>query len=365
MAYYQNAKDMYIEDFVGTDFYIEEGSNFYDLIFPFYMRISYLTQIADQVTCKTNMTDALNNGYSKYVDKIADQLGVFRKHGTHAIVPVLIKGKPNKRTNKQVIVGTLDNRLYVTESAVEFDDNGEFRCNAISQKEGSAYNVKAGEICNLPVKYADIISVINEADYNDAYDEEDDRDLAERYYLALQNNKTSGNVNHYKSWALEVTGCGYCKVIPLWDKDNGMNGKGSVKLIIANSNKRQASAELIKDVKDHIGAVDGTGEAPIGADVTVISYTEKTVNIDMNVLIDENTTLDIVKENMKKVLENYLNDLDVDTTKVRIFDIYKAITKVDGLIDADAIKLNGIESNIDLNDEIPILGTITLTERVI
>ena len=62
MAYYQNAKDMYIEDFVGTDFYIEEGSNFYDLIFPFYMRISYLTQIADQVTCKTNMTDALNNG---------------------------------------------------------------------------------------------------------------------------------------------------------------------------------------------------------------------------------------------------------------------------------------------------------------
>ena len=205
----------------------------------------------------------------------------------------------------------------------------------------------------------------NEADYNDAYDEEDDRDLAERYYLALQNNKTSGNVNHYKSWALEVTGCGYCKVIPLWDKDNGMNGKGSVKLIIANSNKRQASAELIKDVKDHIGAVDGTGEAPIGADVTVISYTEKTVNIDMDVLIDENTTLDIVKENMKKVLENYLNDLDVDATKVRIFDIYKAITKVDGLVDADAIKLNGIESNIDLNDEIPILGTITLKERVI
>ena len=62
------------------------------------------------------------------------------------------------------IDSTLDNRLYVTESAVEFDDNGEFRCVAISQKEGSAYNVKAGEICNLPVKYADIISVINEAD---------------------------------------------------------------------------------------------------------------------------------------------------------------------------------------------------------
>ena len=55
----------------------------------------------------------------------------------------------------------------------------------------------------------------------------------------------------------------------------------------------------------------------------------------------------------------------IHITKVRIFDIYKAITKVDGLVDADAIKLNGIESNIDLNDEIPVLGTITLKESVI
>ena len=88
-----------------------------------------------------------------------------------------------------------------------------------------------------------------------------------------------------------------------------MNGKGSVKLIIANSNKRQASAELIKDVKDHIGAVDGTGEAPIGADVTVISYTEKTVNIDMDVLIDENTTLEnseiFAPENAVKLVVNF------------------------------------------------------------
>ena len=81
-----------------------------------------------------------------------------------------------------------------------------------------------------------------------------------------------------------MTGCNYCKVIPLW------NGKGTVKCVIANANKRSASAELIKDVKDHIGAVDGTGEAPIGADVTVVSYTEKTVNINMDVCYFFNTS---------------------------------------------------------------------------
>ena len=44
MAYYQNAKDMYIEDFVGTDFYIEEGSNFHIMILNLfsYYNISFL-----------------------------------------------------------------------------------------------------------------------------------------------------------------------------------------------------------------------------------------------------------------------------------------------------------------------------------
>lgn len=366
MAYYQNAKDMYTEDFVGTDFYIEEGSNFYNLIFPFYMRISYLTQIADELAKKTNMTDALASGYSKYVEKIADQLGVKRKQGTYAIIPVIIKGKPKTTTKNPIVVGTLDNRLYITENNITLDDNGEWCGNVVAKEAGSAYNVKAGDICNFPVKYVDIISVTNETDYNDAYDKETDQSLADRYYLALQSNQTSGNINHYKAWALEVTGCAYCDVEPLWDKGNGLNGNGSVRLIIANSNKRKASEELIQEVKDHIAKKnDGSGKAPIGCDLTVISYDEVNINISFSVLLDENYSLNQVQPIIEKVLEQHFSDMPINSKIIRIFDIYKAMSNVEGVVDVANIKLNDQEKGIELNKEIPVLGDLLLTEEIL
>ena len=90
MSYYKNPKEMYTEDFIGNTLglYTEEGGNFYNLVFPFYMRISYLTQLADEVTHKTNMTDALKYGYSSFVDKRADELGLVR-----------IKSKGNTKIN--------------------------------------------------------------------------------------------------------------------------------------------------------------------------------------------------------------------------------------------------------------------------
>ena len=242
MSYYKNPKEMYTEDFIGNTLglYTQEGGNFYNLVFPFYMRISYLTQLADEVTHKTNMTDAFKYGSSSFVDKRADELGLVRKEGTSAKFAVNLTGKPNYTTSNSIVVGTTDNRLYYSEGKITFDSEGKATVEVTAEKPGALYNVKAGEITEFQVKYANIISVTNEKDYNEAYDEESDEFLASRYYLALQNNETSGNVEHYKAWCLEVTGCNYCKVVPLW------NGNGTVKCVIANANKRSASSELIQ-----------------------------------------------------------------------------------------------------------------------
>ena len=362
MSYYKNPKEMYTEDFIGNTLglYTEEGGNFYNLVFPFYMRISYLTQLADEVTHKTNMTDALKYGYSSFVDKRADELGLVRKEGTYAKFEVKLTGKPNYTTSNNIVVGTKDNRLYYTEGKITFDSAGEATVEVTAEKPGALYNVKAGEVTEFPVKYANIISVTNEKDYDEAYDEESDDFLANRYYLALQNNKTSGNTAHYKSWCLEVTGCNYCKVVPLW------NGNGTVKCVIANANKRSASPELIKQVKDHVAKLnDGTGKAPIGADLTVVSYTEKTIDIDLKVLLDTGYELDEVKAIIKTTLETRFKDMDIDSEAIRIFDIYKALSKIDGILDISDIKLNNGTSTIKLNDEIPILGTLTVVEETV
>ena len=362
MSYYKNPKEMYTEDFIGNTLglYTEEGGNFYNLVFPFYMRISYLTQLADEVTHKTNMTDALKYGYSSFVDKRADELGLVRKEGTYAKFEVKLTGKPDYTTSNNIVVGTKDNRLYYSEGNVVFDSEGKAIVEVTAENPGSLYNVKAGEVTEFPIKYANIISVVNEKDYDEAYDEESDDFLANRYYLALQNNKTSGNTAHYKSWCLEVTGCNYCKVVPLW------NGNGTVKCVIANANKRSASPELIQQVKDHVAKLnDGTGKAPIGADLTVVSYTEKTIDIDLKVLLDTGYELDEVKAIIKTTLETRFKDMDIDSEAIRIFDIYKALSKIDGILDISDIKLNNGTSTIKLNDEIPILGTLIVTEETV
>ena len=362
MSYYKNPKEMYDEDFIGNTLglYTNEGGNFYNLVYPFYMRISYLTQLADEVTHKTNMTDALKYGYSAFVDKRADELGLVRKEGTYAKFEVKLTGKPNHTISNSIVVGTKDNRLYYSEGNIVFDSDGKATVEVTAENPGSLYNVKAGEVTEFPVKYANIISVINEKDYNEAYDEESDEFLANRYYLALQNNETSGNVAHYKSWCLEVIGCNYCKVVPLW------KGNGTVKCVIANANKRSASAELIQQVKDHVAKLDdGTGKAPIGADLTVTTYGEKTIDIDLKILLDTGYALDDFKEIIKSTIEECFKELDIDTKAIRIYDIYKTLSKIEGILDISEVKLNHGTSKITLTDEIPVLRTLTITEETV
>ena len=61
----------------------------------------------------------------------------------------------------------------------------------------------------------------------------------------------------------------------------------------------------------------------------------------------------------------YIKDMDIDSEAIRIFDIYKALSKIDGILDISDIKLNNGTSTIKLNDEIPVLGTLTVTEETV
>lgn len=365
MSYYQSAKTMYEEDYNNyNDLYTGEGGAFYNMIYPTYMRISYLTQIADQITKQTNMTDALANGYSEFVDKRADELGLARKQATYAEIPVKFTGTVNETISKGFVVGTIDNRLYYTTTDIIINSEGIGMGIVRAELSGSKYNVKANEIIYMPSMTKNVVAVTNENDYNDAYDKESDESLADRYYNTLRNNKTSGNVAHYKYWALNVQGCGYCKVLPLWDTSNGKDGAGTVKLIIANSNKRVASSELITSVKDYIAKTeDGSGEAPIGCDLTVVSFKEKLINIKVDLLLDKGHQLETIKTELETKINEYLLSLDIETTKVRLFDIMKVVSSISGIIDMDNLKLNDVADNVSLNiDEIPVIGTLTVGE---
>lgn len=81
-----------------------------------------------------------------------------------------------------------------------------------------------------------------------------------------------------------LDGVGGTVVIPVW------NGGGTVKLIIINSDFGVASSALVKAVQEAIDPDPqgtGSGIAPIGHTVTVVSAVGKTVSIKSRITLND------------------------------------------------------------------------------
>ena len=97
----------------------------------------------------------------------------------------------------------------------------------------------------------------------------------------------------------------------------------------------------------------------------MVSYTEKTIDVDLKVLLDTGYELDKIKEIIKSTLETHFKEMDIDSNAIRIFDVYKALSKIEGILDISEVKLNNATSTITLTDEIPILRTLTVTKETV
>ena len=95
-------------------------------------------------------------------------------------------------------------------------------------------------------------------------------------------------------------------MIPVW------NGGGTVKAIIIDSEFNVASVELVEAVQEAIDPDPqgtGTGIAPIGHTVTVVSAEEFAVDVSCNITLVEGYQLATVKPKIKEALEAYFLDL--------------------------------------------------------
>ena len=175
--------------------------------------------------------------------------------------------------------------------------------------------------------------------------------MRERYYTKVRTPATSGNKWHYLNWAKEVIGVGDARVFPLW------NGNGTVKIVIINSNKRAADSILINNVANYI-----EDNRPIGANVTVVSATEKPINISATLVIDtKKYTLNQVQANIESNLVEYFKEIAFTSNYISYASIGNIIFNTEGVIDYTKLLINGASLNILLQDvEVPILGTVSL-----
>lgn len=223
---------------------------------------------------------------------------------------------------------------------------------------GTTGNVAAGSITKMPVTISGIAEIVNDAATSDGYDQENDDDLRKRYYEALQEPVTSGNVYHYKAWAKSISGVGDAKVIGCW------NGKNTVKVLLIDSDRLPAGSELVERVQTYIDpGITGTGlgEAPIGAYCTVVSATNFPVNVTLSTTLATGYTQEQAVQAIKTAITSYLASIAFVKDSVSYAKIGALIIDLSCITDYDGLTINDVQTKLAIaNDAVATLGTVTV-----
>ena len=181
-------------------------------------------------------------------------------------------------------------------------------------------------------------------------DEEETESLRDRYLTILRKPSTSGNIYDYYNWAMACDGVGAAKIFPL------AYGPGTVKVVIADEDKSEATQALCRRVKDYIEE-----RRPIGATVTVASAVELPVNVMGKVLLKNGINLGAVQTAFAASLSDYLRANAFDLSYVGLARVGNLLLETPGVEDYAGLTLNGTAGNIALADEqIAVAGTVTL-----
>jgi len=324
-------------DNVPSDVDKRQGSIIYDALAPTCAELAQMYIELDSILNNFNVQTA----FDKYALIRIAEMGIDRKEATPAVVLAQMYGNFQLEKNSRFNCDSL-NYYYTGEKQENYY---KLKC----ETPGATGNIETGSLTPIEnikgLEKADIVKV-----FEYGTDIEDMAELKKRYYSKLRNPSTSGNKYDYINWTMEVNGVGACKVFPL------ANGAGTVKIVICNSEKSTAPESLINDVKKHIEAL-----RPIGATVYVASAEMKKININANVSISNNVTLQNVQDTFKQKVKQYFDDFSFDINKVSLSKIQNLLFDTNGVEDYENVKLNNTAGSIMLKDiEIPAVGNISL-----
>lgn len=322
------------------------GSFAYDTTAAVSIELERVYKEIDKAVSKLNIENLSKDELTSF---ILERTGLIRHPATFATTTVIVTGQPGAIINKGDKVSNETTSYSFTESTV-INSEGQAVVLIQSDIPGIAGNTTSNTITFFPVTLAGLVTVKNQEPVTNGYEEESDASLIERYYEYIRSPATSGNPAHYKIWAKEMVGVGDVRVQPTW------NGGGTVKVIVIDANKRAASIELLNNVYSHIESVK-----PIGATVTVGSGTEKVINISATVVLANGYNIAQVQSAFEEALIKHLADIAFKQTYVSYARIGNLLLDTAGVGDYSDLEINNGITNIVLTDEeIPIVGTISL-----
>ncbi|WP_042348241.1 baseplate J/gp47 family protein [Bacillus massiliigorillae] len=352
MAYEDKTPDLLhaaMLDNISHDVDKREGSVAYDLTAPAAIEVG---------NAYTELDTVLGLGFPDtsegiYLEYICTPFGVPRKPAIKATGEITLSGPAGTLipigTRLQTTVG--ESVFFVTKEEVTLTETPSI-VTAEAEIAGAAGKVAAGEINALaPGDLYGIVTVINEQAFEGGVDEESDESLLKRLKNRAQNPATSGNANHYKQWALEVSGIGDAKVFPTW------NGGNTVKVVLLDDNKRCPDQTIIDAAANHIEE-----ERPVGPTITTIGAPEVNINVSATLTLATGKTLDEAKQEFIELLTDYLKSLAFKDPIVRYAKIASLLIDVPSLIDYSNLTINEGTTNITITSEqVAVVGTVTFT----
>jgi uncharacterized phage protein gp47/JayE len=329
-----------------------KGTVFYDAEMPVAIELETAYKTIEKLPDEAMPDTATGKDLDRVVKAFVE-----RKTSTKSTGIVTLTGIAGSNINKGDLVSSDTVNFYFYENSI-IPSSGTIDVKVVCVNYGIAGNIIAGAIKYFPKTLKGLQTVTNKEAFTDGYDEETDDELRERYYLKVKNIVNSSNKNSYRNWALEITGTGDARVIPIW------NGPGTVKVIIINANKTGADETLVNTVQDYIDPNkngDGSGTAPCGGGVcTVVSAAEKSINIKCK--IDSTLSDEVARKAITNDITNYLKKIafDDEIKYVSYAKVGSEIISISGINDYSDLTINNGTSNIDINDdEVAVFGGVT------
>jgi uncharacterized phage protein gp47/JayE len=340
MATYEQLLERMLNS-VPSSFNKKEGSFIYDSQSPVAIELQNLYIHADYIRKMTFVGTAEGS----YLDELVNDLrGMKRISATKAIV--------TGEFNIDVPIGNRfsgDSLNYVVTEKIS---DGKFLLEC--ETEGTVGNQYIGML--IPIEYVQGLETATITEISiPAKDEETDEELRKRFFDSITGDATDGNVRQYEKWIAEHGKVGRGKVLPLW------NGANTVKVSILNADNGVASETLVDEFQEYLDPESkglGNGVAPIGSIVTVTTATERTINITVDVYLEDGyETTDDVKDNINNLFKN----LAYTSTVVNFYEIAGVISSSASVARITNLKVNsGTEDIILGTEEIPVLGTLNI-----
>lgn len=260
--------------------------------------------------------------------------------------------------------------IFLSEEAVDV----RVTCNLT----GSEGNLATGSEFILQPPIAGVASITDMGTVVMAAERESLDEVWTRILDKAENPDTGGNVHDYERWVIDGfykeygVKVGKVLVDMCWNKDNGYDGRGTVRIIVVDDEYGPLDASIVSDIKEYLDPKAyegyGYGKAPGGAVVTVITGTSYYIDISASVEYEKNVDRSAVLQQFTELVTDYVKsrvfNRNEDTKELSPV-VYKKIAAIlgtlSGVSNYDNLTVNGGTEDIKLEPyEIPTVRKVEL-----